>query len=177
MPLKVSVMVLRFAMKAGILSCVARVAMNAPPNVIRTDAISKNRGNAVTPPCRIPKIISANAAARPINVAKSKVSTPPIRQIVSYFTKYEYQNFEITAHKMDHGNIDDYGYIVREKGGKTVGFSGDSRMCDNMQYMIDNCDFVIAVTVGDEEPDATDYAESKGKQIVYFDAETLKIRQ
>lgn len=45
------------------------------------------------------------------------------------------------------------------------------------RYMIDNCDFVVAVTVGDEEPDAVEYAESKGKQIVYFDAETLKVKQ
>jgi len=43
--------------------------------------------------------------------------------------------------------------------------------------MIDNCDFVAAVTVGDEEPDAVEYAEGKGKQIVYFDAETLETRQ
>lgn len=61
---------------------------------------------------------------------------------------FEYQNFEITAHIMDHGNIDDYGYIVREKGGKTVGFSGDSKMCDNMQYMIDNCDMAFLDMAG-----------------------------
>ena len=45
------------------------------------------------------------------------------------------------------------------------------------RYMIDNCDFVVAVTVGDEEPDAVEYAEDKGKQIVYFDAETQETRQ
>lgn len=45
------------------------------------------------------------------------------------------------------------------------------------RYMIDNCDFVIAVTVGDDEPDAVDYAEGKGKQIVYFDSETLEVSQ
>ena len=45
------------------------------------------------------------------------------------------------------------------------------------RYMIDNCDFVVAVTAGDEEPDAVEYAESKGKQIVYFDAETLEVKQ
>ena len=45
------------------------------------------------------------------------------------------------------------------------------------RYMIDNCDFVVAVTVGDEEPDAVQYAKDKGKQIVYFDARTLDVRQ
>ena len=45
------------------------------------------------------------------------------------------------------------------------------------RYMIDNCDFVIAVTVGDEEPGAIEYAKGKEKQIVCFDAETLEISQ
>ena len=45
------------------------------------------------------------------------------------------------------------------------------------RYMIDNCDFIVAVIVGDDEPDAVEYAESKGKQIVYFDAETMEVRQ
>ena len=45
------------------------------------------------------------------------------------------------------------------------------------RYMIDNCDFVVAVTVGDEEPDAVEYAKGKKKQIVYFDAETLEVSQ
>ena len=45
------------------------------------------------------------------------------------------------------------------------------------RYMIDNCDFVVAVTVGDEEPDAIEYAKGKEKQIVYFDAETLEVSQ
>lgn len=45
------------------------------------------------------------------------------------------------------------------------------------RYMIDNCDFVVAVTVGDEEPDAVEYAKGKEKQIVYFDVETLEVSQ
>lgn len=45
------------------------------------------------------------------------------------------------------------------------------------RYMIDNCDFVVAVTAGDEEPDAIEYAKGKEKQIVYFDAETLEVSQ
>ncbi|MBR5089760.1 MAG: DUF1273 family protein [Ruminiclostridium sp.] len=43
------------------------------------------------------------------------------------------------------------------------------------RYMIDSSDFVIAVTAGGDEPDGVEYARRKGKQIVYFDAETLKI--
>ena len=62
--------------------------------------------------------------------------------------KFEYEDFEITSHKMDHGDIDCYGYIVKEKNGKTVGFTGDSVMCDNMQYMIDNCDMAFVDMAG-----------------------------
>ena len=45
------------------------------------------------------------------------------------------------------------------------------------RYMIDNCDFVIAVTAEDEVPGAVEWAKSRDKQIVYFDAETLKVWQ
>ena len=45
------------------------------------------------------------------------------------------------------------------------------------RYMIDNCDFVVAVTAGDEVPGAVEWVKSKDKQIVYFDAETLKVWQ
>lgn len=54
--------------------------------------------------------------------------------------KFNYNNFEITAHKMDHGPTECYGYIVKEKGGKTVSFTGDTTYCDNLEYMINNTD-------------------------------------
>lgn len=45
------------------------------------------------------------------------------------------------------------------------------------RYMIDNCDIVIAVTAGEEIPDAVDYAKSKGCPIIYIDSDTLEIMQ
>ena len=56
----------------------------------------------------------------------------------SQIDKFEYNNFEIMPIKMDHGPTLDYGYIVKEKGGETVGFTGDTCYCDNLEYMINN---------------------------------------
>lgn len=62
--------------------------------------------------------------------------------------KFKFEDFEITSYKMDHGDIDCYGYIVKEKGGKSVGFTGDSNMCDSMQYMVDHCDMAFVDMAG-----------------------------
>jgi len=58
----------------------------------------------------------------------------------STMDKYIYNNIEISALKMNHGGTLCYGYILKEKNGKSVSFTGDSNYCDNMQYMIDNTD-------------------------------------
>ena len=43
--------------------------------------------------------------------------------------------------------------------------------------MMTVCDMVIAVTAGEDEPDALVYARDKGKPIMYIDANTLEVRQ
>ena len=45
------------------------------------------------------------------------------------------------------------------------------------RYMMTVCDMVIAITAGEEEPEALVYARDKGKPIMYIDADTLEIRQ
>lgn len=51
---------------------------------------------------------------------------------------FEFEDFEISSLKMDHGPIEDFGYIIKEKStGKVVSFSGDTCMCDNLMKMID----------------------------------------
>ena len=47
--------------------------------------------------------------------------------------KFKYNNFEITSYKMDHGSTECYGYLIKEKDGKTVAFTGDTNYCENMQ--------------------------------------------
>ncbi len=65
---------------------------------------------------------------------------------------YEFGDYEITSHKMDHGDIDCYGYSFKERRGKTVSFTGDSTMCDNMMYLINNSDVAFVDMAG------TDYS-------------------
>lgn len=61
---------------------------------------------------------------------------------------FQYGNFEITSHKMDHGPTECYGYTFKEIGGKVVSFTGDSNFCDNMQYIIDNSDVAFVDMAG-----------------------------
>ncbi len=61
---------------------------------------------------------------------------------------FKYNNFEITSLRMDHGSTECYGYIFKEKGGKSVGFTGDTNYCDNMKYMIDNTDIAFVDMAG-----------------------------
>lgn len=61
---------------------------------------------------------------------------------------FQYGNFEITSHKMDHGPTECYGYTFKEIGGKTVSFTGDSNFCDSMQYIIDNSDVAFVDMAG-----------------------------
>ncbi|NCB48732.1 MAG: ribonuclease Z [Clostridia bacterium] len=51
---------------------------------------------------------------------------------------FSFGEYEISSLKMEHGDIECFGYIFKRKNGKTVSFTGDSTMCENMKYMIDN---------------------------------------
>ena len=62
--------------------------------------------------------------------------------------KFVYNNFEITSLKMDHGSTECYGYMIKEAGGKTVSFTGDTNYCENMQKMIDNSDLAFVDMAG-----------------------------
>jgi len=66
----------------------------------------------------------------------------------SQMGEFKYKNLTITSLKMDHGSIDDYGYVIKEEGGKTLSFTGDSRFCDNMQKMIDISDMAFVDMAG-----------------------------
>jgi ribonuclease BN (tRNA processing enzyme) len=58
-------------------------------------------------------------------------------------------DYEISSLKMDHGEIACYGYIFKDKKtGKSVSFTGDSKMCDSMQFMIDNTDLAFVDMAG-----------------------------
>lgn len=62
--------------------------------------------------------------------------------------KFVYNNFEIISLKMDHGSTECYGYMIKEVGGKTIAFTGDTNSCPNMQTMIDNSDMAFVDMAG-----------------------------
>ncbi len=67
----------------------------------------------------------------------------------SKMDKFEFEDFEITSMKMDHGSIEDYGYVFKEKStGKVVSFTGDTCMCDNMKKLIDMSDLAFVDMAG-----------------------------
>lgn len=66
----------------------------------------------------------------------------------SKIDKFEYNNFEITPLKMDHGPTLDYGYIIKERNGKSVGFTGDTCYCPNLEYMINNTNIAFVDMAG-----------------------------
>lgn len=56
------------------------------------------------------------------------------------------ENIFITPYLVEHGDLkNSYGYVV-EKEGKRVGFSGDSRLCDNIEKIVQNSDISILDT-------------------------------
>ena len=62
--------------------------------------------------------------------------------------KFKYNNFEITSYKMDHGSTECYGYLIKEKDGKTIAFTGDTNYCENMQKMVDKSDIAFVDMAG-----------------------------
>ena len=50
------------------------------------------------------------------------------------FTESEYN---ITAYKMEHGKPETYGFVFTDKKQTSVGFSSDTRICDNLHKLLD----------------------------------------
>lgn len=55
----------------------------------------------------------------------------------------KFQDFEITCVLLDHGDTVNYGYMIKLPNGKTLSFTGDSKMCPNEQYMLDHSDIIL----------------------------------
>lgn len=52
--------------------------------------------------------------------------------------KYVYKNYEIESMRVEHGEIDAFGYMVKDTTtGKVVSFSGDTNICDNVVKMLE----------------------------------------
>lgn len=61
--------------------------------------------------------------------------------------KYKYNDLTITPVKLDHGDIEDYGYIISD-GNKSVGFTGDTCMCKNLIKMLDKTNVAFVDMAG-----------------------------
>ncbi|MBQ3047685.1 MAG: ribonuclease Z [Clostridia bacterium] len=66
----------------------------------------------------------------------------------SKLKKFVYRDLEITSKKMDHGTTECYGYMIKQKNGKTIAFTGDTCWCDNLEYMIDNSQLAFVDMAG-----------------------------
>lgn len=55
----------------------------------------------------------------------------------------KFQDYEITCVLLDHGDTVNYGYMIKLPNGKTLSFTGDSKMCPNEEYMLDHSDIMV----------------------------------
>ncbi len=49
----------------------------------------------------------------------------------------------VTPHRVEHGNIEAYGYTI-SSAGKTVGFTGDASACQGVEQIADSSDMMLA---------------------------------
>ena len=66
----------------------------------------------------------------------------------SKIDKFFFNNFEIKPLQMDHGPTLDFGYIIKEKNGKSVGFTGDTCYCKNLEYLINHTNIAFVDMAG-----------------------------
>lgn len=51
--------------------------------------------------------------------------------------------YDVTAYKMEHGLPETYGFSFTDKKGLTVGFSADTRVCENLCKMLEKSNFAF----------------------------------
>lgn len=51
--------------------------------------------------------------------------------------------YNVTAYKVEHGRPESYGFTFTNKKGTTVGFSGDTKVCENLHKLIDKSNFAF----------------------------------
>lgn len=61
----------------------------------------------------------------------------------NFSANFKIDNYEISRIKVSHGNFKPaYGYIIKSND-LTIGFTGDTGYCDNVDYMASVCDYLI----------------------------------
>lgn len=50
---------------------------------------------------------------------------------------FDIGEYNVTVYKVEHGKPESFAFSFKDKNGKVVGFSGDTRVCDNLHKMLD----------------------------------------
>lgn len=75
------------------------------------------------------------------NFAKTSLSR--IERNYNYNANFTIGSYEVSRIKVDHGEFKPaYGYVFKSDN-LTVGFTGDTAYCDNVDYMASICDYLI----------------------------------
>ena len=61
---------------------------------------------------------------------------------------FEFGKYTILCKEVDHHDIEAYGYIFYEKGGKTVGFTGDTTWCKGLEEILEESDICFVDMAG-----------------------------
>ena len=62
--------------------------------------------------------------------------------------------YTISVYKMDHGKPESFGFKFTDKNGLSVGFSGDTKVCENLHKMLEKLDYAF-VEMSTVKPHAT----------------------
>ena len=59
------------------------------------------------------------------------------------FKTFKWRDLEITSILLDHGHMEDYGFMIKQANGKVISFTGDTVMTPNAMYMVENSDLCV----------------------------------
>lgn len=75
------------------------------------------------------------------NCAEDEADVELLKSKIDFIDIYDGMEFEegeykIKVLKMDHGNVESYGFMFTDKSGRVIGFSGDTKLCENLEFML-----------------------------------------
>ena len=56
--------------------------------------------------------------------------------------QFKLKNYSVKRVEVEHGRMTAYGYIFKEKD-KNIGFTGDTKLCESVEYMASVCDYLF----------------------------------
>ncbi len=77
-------------------------------------------------------------------------------ETAEHLKTFKFKNYEITSVLLSHGDTTNYGYMIKLPNGKTLSFTGDTTMCDNLMYMLEKSD-IILMNMASVKPEKNHY--------------------